>query len=71
MLILVIVAPYWNVNQRNAKGKFTNHFVIVAPYWNVNPLLRLFQILDNRVIVAPYWNVNFKVDKFIQTDYML
>ena len=35
-MLLVEVAPYWNVNKSVVKFKKGNVEVEVAPYWNVN-----------------------------------
>ena len=35
-MLLVEVAPYWNVNQARKRGLVGMLLVEVAPYWNVN-----------------------------------
>ena len=59
-LIIVEVAPYWNVNEAEINDYKYTYKVEVAPYWNVNRYVTAGLKQGKLVEVAPYWNVNVK-----------
>ena len=42
--IIVLVVPYWNVNEDKIPKKIKTLTVLVVPYWNVNKLFKYEQI---------------------------
>ena len=58
ILLLVEVAPYWNVNLVISIFSGQVLLVEVAPYWNVNATSGNIYHYKQWVEVAPYWNVN-------------
>ena len=62
-MIVVEVAPYWNVNLLSKAKVEGDISVEVAPYWNVNSGKKSKLVYQANVEVAPYWNVNIRKDK--------
>ncbi len=59
MTLIILVAPYWNVNFTSWFSKVCSWAILVAPYWNVNYVYIEEDEIELSILVAPYWNVNY------------
>ena len=55
---LILVAPYWNLNEYESGSYKLNCLILVAPYWNLNNDTVKKEELYWFILVAPYWNLN-------------
>ena len=55
---VVLIYPYWNVNQGFASYVRFSVKVLIYPYWNVNLSALSVLYAQLMVLIYPYWNVN-------------
>ena len=55
---VLLISPYWNVNEEIARMEAEYAQLLISPYWNVN--IRSYTIVrfDINLLISPYWNVN-------------
>ena len=55
---MILVAPYWNLNDVEYICRFILLCILVAPYWNLNAGKNKINNNTITILVAPYWNLN-------------
>ena len=55
---MVLIYPYWNVNNRVNNPSADPEKVLIYPYWNVNRGATIKSGGCGPVLIYPYWNVN-------------